>query len=274
MTFKTIMVQLDLDMPAEPRLRFARDLARRFEAEMIGFAAARASMVVTMGDGGIVTDTAFQDQVAEVEANLKSLEEEFQRIIGQDPCASWRGQMGEPTGLLAHNARAADLVVVGGGWPVSSSNRGAVNVADLILSAGRPILVAADNFSPIRFDAVVVGWKDTREARRAVSDAMPFLIQAQHVVVVAVDDLDPAAARRNTADVVRFLMKHGVKARSEVVEVAGHQAADAIAQLAFETGANLVVAGGYGHSRLREWAFGGVTRSLLEDGSLHRLFSN
>ena len=105
-------------------------------------------------------------------------------------------------------------------------------------------------------------------------DALPFLTQAQNVMVTAVDDLDPKGAGESVADVVRFLMKHGVKAQSEIVEVGSLQTADALVTLASETGANLVVAGGYGHSRLREWAFGGVTRSLLSQSGLHRFFSN
>jgi nucleotide-binding universal stress UspA family protein len=274
MIFNTIMVQLDLEAPAAPRLKFGWELARRFEADMIAFAAAQANLIVPMGDSGIAAAEVMRHQVEEIGAKLKSLEKEFQTVTNDDPRASWRGQMGDPTGLLALNARAADLVVVGGGDSAPSHYRGTVSPGELILSAGRPILVAADSLSAIRPEAIVVAWKDTREARRAVVDAMPFLTQAQHVLVVAVDDIDPKAAGESVGDVVRFLMKHGVKARSEVVDVGGSQATDALAQLAFESGANLVVAGGYGHSRLREWAFGGVTRSLLAETSLHRLFSN
>jgi nucleotide-binding universal stress UspA family protein len=274
MIINTIMVQLDLEAPAAPRLKFGWELARRFEADMIAFAAAQANLIVPMGDNGIAAAEVMRHQVEDIEAKLKSLQKEFQTVTDDDPRASWRGQIGDPTALLALNARAADVVVVGGGSPAPSHYRGTVSPGELILSAGRPILVAAENLSAIRPEAVVVAWKDTREARRAVADAMPFLTQAQNVLVVAVDDVDPRAARESVADVVRFLMKHRVKARSEVMEVGGSQAADAVAQLAFESGANLVVAGGYGHSRLREWAFGGVTRSLLSDGSVHRLFSN
>ena len=143
-----------------------------------------------------------------------------------------------------------------------------------ILSAGRPVLFAADDMKPLRAETVVVAWKDAREARRAVIDAMPFLTNAKEVVVAAVAAAGDHFAGDSIADVVRFLMKHGVQARSELLEAGRSDAAGMLADKASEIGADLVVAGGYGHSRIREWAFGGVTRSLLGAGSFHRLLSN
>jgi len=275
MIFNTIMVQLDLETAAAaPRLKFGWELARRFDADMIAFAAAEAHLIVPVGDSGIAAAELIRHQVEEIEARLKLLEQEFQTVTGDDPRASWRGHIGDPTVMLALHARAADLVVAGSSPHAPSRSNGTIDPGALILSAGRPVLLHADNLTAVRPDSVIVAWKDTREARRAVVDAMPFLTQAKNVLVTAVDDVDPKAARESVADVVRFLMKHGVTARSEVVEVGNLQIADALAQLAFEGGANLVVAGGYGHCRLREWAFGGVTRSLLREDGLHRFFSN
>lgn len=274
MTFKTIMVQLDLESPAAPRIEFGWNLARRFEADMIAFAAAESNLIVPVGNDGIAAAEVMRQQVEEIEARLKKLEKEFQTVMNGNSRASWRGDIGDSTRLLALNARAADLIVAGAPGGSLGPSRGFVDAGALILSAGRPVLVHSDNLAPIRLECVVVGWTDTREARRAVVDAMPFLTQAQHVLVAAVDDIDLKGARESVADVVRFLMKHGVKARSEVMALGSSQAADALGSMAAETGANLVVAGGYGHSRLREWAFGGVTRSLLSETDLHRLFSN
>jgi nucleotide-binding universal stress UspA family protein len=107
-----------------------------------------------------------------------------------------------------------------------------------------------------------------------VVDAMPFLATAREVVVATIEEADRRQAGESAADVVRFLMKHGAKARSEVMDVAHGYVPDALLEIAREIEADLVVSGGYGHSRLREWAFGGVTRSFLQTGSLHRLISN
>ena len=126
----------------------------------------------------------------------------------------------------------------------------------------------------MKAENVLIGWKDAREARRAVIDAMPFLTAAQQVLVATIEEGDGTIARESAADVVRFLMKHGVKARMEVLDVGGANATEALLELARETGADLMVSGGYGHSRLRQWAFGGVTRTLLQQGSVNRLIAN
>lgn len=103
---------------------------------------------------------------------------------------------------------------------------------------------------------------------------MPFLVGAHEVTVITIAEGDQKAARESAADVARFLTKHGVKASSDVLGIGGADREEALVEIAREMGSDLVVAGGYGHSRLREWAFSGVTRSLLGDGSMHRLISN
>jgi nucleotide-binding universal stress UspA family protein len=242
---------------------------------MIAFAAAEPNMIVPVGDHGAAAAHAYRLQVEGIEARLKVMEQEFQTVTRDDQRASWRGYVGDPTSMLALHARAADLVVTTSSDKRSPSRaRGIVDPGALILSAGRPVLMPAEDLSAVQSDGVVIGWKDTREARRAIVDAMPFLIDAKDVAVVTVEEEDAKAAKGSAADVARFLMKHGAKAHPVVIDVGTSLAADALEEIAAEIGANLVVAGGYGHSRLREWAFGGVTRSLLAQGGLHRLFSN
>lgn len=273
MIYNSIMVQLDIDATATPRLKFAWELAQRFEADLIAFAAAEGRLLVPSGDSGIAVGEIMRQQVDDIERRLKELEQEFQLVTEDSNRASWRGDIGEPTRLLALDARSADLIVIGSPQRSADYLR-TVDPGSLVLSAGRPILVASESLSPIKAEQIVVAWKDTREARRAVVDAMPFLTEAGDVLVVTVQEDDRVLARESAADVVRFLMKHGVRARSEVIGVAGFDPAETIARIANETGADLVVSGGYGHSRVREWAFGGVTRSLLHQGALHRLISN
>ena len=92
--------------------------------------------------------------------------------------------------------------------------------------------------------------------------------------MATIDEGERAIARDSAADVVGFLTRHGVKARSEVLDVERADTAEALLQASVEIGADLTISGGYGHSRLREWAFGGVTRKLLGDASTNRLMSN
>lgn len=222
----------------------------------------------------MVAAEMMRQRTDEIQERLKALKEEFLSVAGDGERVSWRGNLGNPTQLLAMHARAADLIVTGPGADLGADSRRSVDAGTLILSAGRPVLFAAENLAPLKAQKVLVAWKDACEARRAVADAMPFLKNALEVSVTTIAEGDQKAARESAADVVRFLMRHGVKARSDVLGIAGSNREQAIAEIAREMGADLVVAGGYGHSRIREWAFGGMTRSLLGDRSLHRLISN
>jgi nucleotide-binding universal stress UspA family protein len=274
MTYNTIMVQFDIDAPIAPRLDFAWDIARRYEAGLIGFAAAEPFLLMPGEMDGGATGEAMRLQIEEIEDRLKALKSEFETLTRDSNRASWRGMLGNPTRFLALNARAADLIVTGTDGDEARSRLRTVDPGELILSAGRPILFASKDQHPMTAESILVAWKDTRESRRAVIDAMPFLVAARHVLVATIVEDDRVAARDSVADVVRFLMKHGVKARSEVLDADKMDASEALLTAANQTGADLVVAGGYGHSRLREWAFGGVTRTLIEESSTNRLLAN
>ncbi|WP_442579247.1 universal stress protein [Mesorhizobium sp. ASY16-5R] len=273
MIYNTIMVQLDIDMRATPRLTFAWNLAQRFEADLIAFCAAEPYLLIPGDvDGTASTDTV-ERQVADIEERLEALKSEFDNLVKDKNRTSWRGIVGDPTRHLALHARSADLLIAGCGNSGFGRLR-TVDPGELILSAGRPVLFPAEGQRPVKGESILVAWKDTREARRAVVDAMPFLTDARQVVVATIEEDDRDGARDSAADIVRFLMKHGAKARSEVVDVGRGYASEALAEIATEVGADLMVSGGYGHNRLREWIFGGVTRSLLKDESTNRFMSN
>ena len=275
MIYNTIMVQLGIDGPAAPRIRFARQLARHFEAELIGFAAAEARPMAAAADGAIVDGELMARQIEDIEALLKELKLEFEREAEDSDRISWRGFVGSPTGLLVEQARAADLIVTGTpGEEALPDYYRTVDTGELILAAGRPVLIASQEWVPIAAERIVLGWKDTREARRATADAMPFLARAKEVLVAAVDGVDTDEQKESVVDVLRYLMRHGVKARSDVLHTNGRNVSEVLADTARQMDADLIVAGGYGHTRLREWAFGGVTRQLLQDGMVHRLISN
>jgi nucleotide-binding universal stress UspA family protein len=149
-----------------------------------------------------------------------------------------------------------------------------VNVGDRVMQVGRPVLVVPDAADELNLKQVVIGWKDTRETQRAVFDALPLLKKAAHVAVVEIcADDEMAAARKRVEDVAGWLKWHGVVAEPHASPSTGDDASllNAIAQ---EQGADIVVAGAYGHSRLREWVLGGVTRDLLLRGQNFSLLSH
>ena len=164
---------------------------------------------------------------------------------------------------LAREARSADLVITGIASGDMFDSARSVNTGDLVMRAGRPVLVVPAAAGKVRLDRVVVGWKDTRESRRAVSDALPLLKGASHVAVVEIAvEAELAAARTQIEDVAGWLNRHGIKAECLTSPSTGDDAT-ALYAVAQDQGADLIVAGAYGHSRLREWALGGVTRDLL-----------
>jgi nucleotide-binding universal stress UspA family protein len=124
---------------------------------------------------------------------------------------------------------------------------------------------------------VVVAWKDTREARRALQDALPLLHHADEIVITEVceksDDLAPSGARLR--DVARYLAGHRIAAAvAERVRPVDDTAANTLLRLVEDESADLIVAGAYGHTRLGEWVFGGMTQALLAESPVCCLFSH
>jgi len=251
----------------------SRQLAGLFDARVIGIAAARLSPPFT--EVPIAETLEYERESAE--AALKLLESDFHTAFrGHNIALSWRAQCDyAPIGdYLARQARAADLVITSPQSAGLLARLEETHLGPLVLSAGRPVLVVPQTCRLLDLRKAVVAWKDTREARRAAADALPLLAKAQDVLVVeacARDDV--AAAQERTADVVQWLKTHGISARSMAIPHIGSDLDGLYGVLAQEK-CDLLVAGAYGHTRLREWVFGGVTMDLLMRGEQCVLLSH
>ncbi len=267
MTFSTLMVHLVPGLPNETLLSLAADLASRLKAQqVIGIAARQPLQVYGESAFYLSPDVIVQDR-AEIEKELKAAEAQFQAALGGKGLKlEWRSTITYSllAEYIAGEMRAADLLITGPdqeGSALDTTRR--VHLADLVMRVGRPMLVAQPEAGKLDLDSVVVGWKDSREARRAVEDAVPLLKMAGKVTVVEIGDSeDLPQARRRVEDVVQWLKRHDVAA-SLRVEPSQHDDADQLAAIVEELRAGLLVAGAYGHNRLREWVLGGVTRDLL-----------
>jgi nucleotide-binding universal stress UspA family protein len=261
MTYSTLMVQLELGQPNTDVLRIAADLAHRFDAAVIGIAGCQPMQMV-VGDGYICGDLiAENDQLVVTE--MAAAEEQFRTALaGCTGALSWRGSRScsSIADYVARAARAADLIVVGTASDAADAQR-RLNLDDLVMQAGRPLLVVPPAATPLQ--RVMIGWTDTRETRRAVADALPLLKMASQVVVAELDpDGEQDAAHTRLDDVCAWLRRHGVDATTVAVVSHGDEAKQ-LQSLADEQRADVIVAGAFGHSRLLEWVLGGVTRSLL-----------
>ena len=275
MNYSTLMVHLHLGRPNTGVLRIAADLAERLKAGVIGIAAGQP-MLMFYGDGFVSGDVFDQDRKV-LDAEMKQAEAEFRAAL--EHCGGpveWRSSVvfALLSDYLAREARSADLVITEAASSDLFDSSRSVNTGDLVMQSGRPVLVVPADVSALKLDRVVVGWNDTRECRRAAYDALPVLRLAAQVVVVEINVADEIApARARVDDVVAWLGKHGVTAEGRASLSSGDDAS-ALVTIAQELGAGVIVAGAYGHSRLREWALGGVTRNLLRGTGVCSLLSH
>ena len=265
MTYATLMVHLELGESNAGLLRVAGDLAERFQAAVIGIATCQP-IQMALSDGYVTGEVIGQD-VEEIEREITAAEAEFRAALApRADRLEWRSAITFTPlyDYLAHEARSADLIItkVDKNTSIFDSSRH-VNMGDLVLQAGRPVLVIPTTANCLDLDSVVLGWKETPEARRAARDALPMLREAGRVTIVEIAaEAELAAAKARLEDVAAWLKRHGIVAECAAVAAVGDNAGqfDAIAR---EQEADLIVAGAYGHSRLRELVLGGVTRDLL-----------
>ena len=265
MSYSTIMVQLDSEGANDARLRIAADLAERFDARLIGIAAGDIQPFY-FAEGAAAQEFLEQDR-ASLTTKLAACEEHFRQMLkARAKTIEWRSALDRPADFVAREARAADLIVTGSHRERIDPLR-QVDPGELVVRAGRPVLAVPPEIEWLKFTNILIAWKDTREARRAVCDALPLLHKAKEVVVVelAEREADRSAAKSRVEDVAAWLVRRGINAAAIAAKalIGVPAQLDIIAQ---DEGADIIVAGAYGHTRFREWVFGGVTRELLRRG--------
>ena len=214
MSFAAMIVHVDVERDFEQRVQLALTLADRFRATLIGVAGMALRPAFAAGGIVVYAEPSQRDR-EKVTARLEEMGKKF-RAQGQGlEQIEWRTAFEIPSELVAREARAADLVIVG---PRHAGD----NVHDLadpgaiLLRAGRPVLVVPDVIAPRQLHRAVVAWKDTRECRRAVRDALPFLQQAKEVLLIEIgEDEAEARARKSLADVANYLVRHRVIVAAE-----------------------------------------------------------
>jgi len=266
MTYATVMVSLALDQPNEARLQVAGELAERFEAAIIGVAAAQFAPPLYFTDGAQAQKLIDQGEAA-VRMRLAELEAQFRAATAnRGGHVEWRSAMDFPARYIAQQARCADIIVSGGRSPAFSDAFSLASPKDLVMQAGRPLLVVPDGVNWLDLRSVLVAWKDTPEARRALIDSLPMLRKAKNVTVLEIPEADDsrAAVMAGVTDVVAWLARHGITATARVSEADRDSGpVQQFETVADDVAAGLVVAGAYGHSRFRELVLGGFTQHLV-----------
>ena len=269
----SIMVYVDFDAGCDKRIKIAADWAAKFNAALIGVA---GWLPGREAGGWFAAELErAEDRIDRISAEMEKLGESFRTQVGRTvQTVEWRGSFHLPREVIPTEARAADLVIIGS-RPVREDVYRAFDPGTVILNAGRPVLVVPDEAAGSSGERVLVAWKDLREARHAVQSALPYLKVAKHVSLVEIaEGILEWAARNQLDDVERYLLRHGVKVGKKSVVNPEGSASDQLVSIAKGDGMDLIVAGAYGHTRLGEWVFGGVTRGLLERSDICCLFSN
>lgn len=284
---KTIFVHVDDTRHAAARLALARDLARRYRARLL--CAYVAPPVVVPHTLSGLTDPGWKTTIeTALSATQRRAHEHFLAFKDSTPGAEWLciegnqpGGVEHPPSLLAREARRADLAIVGK-ISKGEDHRDAPGMfaEELIVQSGRPVLVVpmAGASIPVG-ERITVAWSERREAARALRDALPLLREARMVEIVEVvppdaSDGDVATIRARLSEVQAYLARQQVRAEIDVEVSISPDPAEQMLMRATERRIDLLVAGAYGHARLREFFFGGFTRDVLNRSPIPVLVSH
>ena len=214
-----------------------------------------------------------QDRETKRLANAKQLFESKARHAGRSDRVEWRVDVGVPFQTLGLHARYADLSIVPQNKPEGQDYRFAELAEDLLVSSGRPVLVIPTGGAKKGIGrSVIVAWNGSREAARALADAMPMLERAKSVEIFTAGKED--IGDLPGADIAAHLAHHKINVKVHQSVAAGISVGDALLNRASDSGADLIVMGGYGRSRFREFILGGVTRHILEHLTVPALMSH
>jgi nucleotide-binding universal stress UspA family protein len=273
---KDIVVNLSLDPSNVVAAEFAVAVASACEAHLAGIAFAYLPiMPVTDLDGApsellefqrVANEKAAQAAVAKFDERARRAGLSFEsRLITASPP--------DAADLFGRIARRFDIAVVGQAVPHKGSTDTLI-VESALFDSGRPVLVVPYiHKGGLAFDRVMMCWDGSRNAARATADAMPLLVRAKAVEVVTIAGEPAKSEELAGADIAEHLARHGCKVETKRI-VAGTDVASTILSHAADTGADLIVMGGYGHSMLREFILGGATRGMLAAMTVPTLMSH
>ena len=276
MSYKTILVQIDAGKRCSARVDVAIRLARRYDAHLVGL-----HVLTPFEPPGYVMaemgPAIMEAQKLVAATTIAQTEGEFAKQTSAAGLRNveWRTAVDDLVAAVTLHARYADLVVIGQADAADDSHVPSDFPEQVVLAAGRPVLIvpSVGNF-PTLGKRILVAWNPSREASRAVTDAIPLLQQAENVHIMAVN---PRAAEHGVvpgADIGLYLARHGVRVEVKTDHGAEIDVGNELLSRAADLDADLIVMGGYGHSRLKEWVLGGATRTILESMTVPVLMSH
>jgi len=274
---KDIVVNLSVGEKASPACDYAVSVAATFDAHLAGIAFLYDPIVPVSGAGYIPADV-IEAQERDNEAATRAALDRFSTACSRagvtaEPMtlsASFAG-VGEQFGRIA---RRFDLSIVGQAEPETSAVEEII-AESALFESGRPVIIVPYiQKAPLKLDNVMLCWDGSRAAARAIADAMPLLVKAGRVEVVIVSNERGKQDEIEGADIGAHLARHGLNVDVKRTALGDIDVADVILSHAADAGSDFIVMGGYGHSRLREFVLGGVTRSIFRSMTAPVLMSH
>jgi nucleotide-binding universal stress UspA family protein len=269
MAYKTILVSLNELNRLPQILGAAASIARNFNAHISGlYVIPAVQLYPSMGFEAVPqvfdgNQTYFKDNQEKVRS---AFEEAMRKESLNFDFHVVQGATSSIAEEVVNKGRSADLLIISATNPDETTGVESDFVEQTLMAAGRPIMVLPfKGDTKLNLDDVVLGWNGDREAARAAFDALPFLKAAKKVRIVRTDPQKDPALKGSIAgaDLAETLARHGVKVEAASLPTAGDDAGHALLRCADDNGCDLIVMGAYGHSRLREYIFGGATQYVL-----------
>jgi len=274
---KDIIVNLSVTKEGSVVGKYAVSVAVALEAHLTGIAFIYDPVVPISGAGYIpaeVIETQRDDNESAAEAAIKIFSTATDQAgISAEPLITSASLAGAGD-KFARMARRFDLAIVGQAEPEISSMEQIIAETTLFES-GRPMMmVPYIQKAPFKTENVMICWDGSRTAARAVADAIPIIRNSGRVEIVMVTNERGKQDELDGADIGQHLARHGLKVDVHRISGASIDVGDALLSHAADSGADFMVMGGYGHSRLREFVLGGVTRSIFESMTVPVLISH
>lgn len=283
MTFKSVLVVVTSPQQAQAAISAGADLTRAHDGhlDVLALGVDHAQLgYAYLGGGDVLTEMSMER--AEADARTATTAAKA-ALTEQDPSLRWGmdtavAELGGLTGLVGSAARFADLVVQCQPYGNGQGQEAEAVIEAALFDAHAPVLILPGTAHGGQIAAprrILLAWNQSDEALAAAKAALPFLRQADSVDVTVIDPPTQGSERSDPGGLLcQFLVRHGIKATVTVLARSQSRISDVLASRALETGADMMVMGAYGHSRLREAVLGGATREVLEHARIPVLMAH
>lgn len=272
---KDILVNLSVSKPRDLARNYAVSVAERFDAHLSAVAFTEEFPTYVGGEGMTTAriEQWFKERRDAAVKAVRAFDECVRPTALRTDSRVISDVFGPPSRLFSEAARNYDLAVLAQAAP-DDSDRNELVIEETLFGSGRPILIVPYiQSAAMKLDRVLICWNGSKNAARAIGDAMPFLVRAGTIQIIAVHE-NGRSGELDGAKVAEHLARHKLRVELRPIVSPDIETANIILNEAADNGADLVVMGGYGHTRLREFVLGGVTHSMLKTMTVPVLMSH